>query len=74
VVEGGSHVVDTIPNHQRQLRGRLFDDLRPQDMLAGLRVELQGSATSFSFEPPLDGLVQAVSMNRPSIEFQQISG
>jgi len=58
VVQGGAHVVYAIPDQQRELYRRLFDDQSPYDMLSGLGIELANGAT-VTFDPPLDRFVQA---------------
>ena len=68
VIKRGSEVMDGIPDHERPLVARRFGDLRFEDVLAGLGVELLGEGIRVALKPPMDRLFEGVDVGFSPVE------
>jgi hypothetical protein len=74
MVEGGTQIVDGIPDQRRPVHGDLLVDLEPEAVVAALWVYLSHDSISVGVQKPLDTRLKVLDVMYGPINFQPDSG
>jgi hypothetical protein len=64
VVEGGPHVVQTLPDDKSEFGGRVFKDFNLYELVSSLRIEFCVNTVRAWFEPPTAFAFEALQVAR----------